>query len=83
MDKDSDPYKFTLKDAENIIKTKDNSIIKEISDDIKVINGPYGIYIKYGKKNVSIPKDLDPKDIDKKKADELASKKKVYFKKKF
>ena len=83
MDKDVDPYKFTLKDAENIIKTKDNSIIKEISDDIKIINGPYGIYIKYGKKNVSIPKDIDPKDIDKKKADELASKKKVYFKKKF
>ena len=83
LSKDDDPNTFTLKEAENIINEKDNSIVKEITDTIKIIKGPYGIYLKHGKKNVSLPKDIDPKEIDKEKADELASKKKIFFRKKF
>ena len=34
------------------------------SSGIKVLNGMYGPYITDGKKNVRIPKDVDPKSLD-------------------
>ena len=43
-------------------KTQKNSIIKEFND-IKVRVGQYGPYVQCGKKNVSIPKNLDPTKI--------------------
>lgn len=83
ISKESDPNTFTLEDAKSIINVKDNAIIKEISDSIKIINGPYGIYLKHGKKNISLPKDLEVDKIDKDIADELAAKKKkIFFNKK-
>ena len=43
-------------------KTQNNTIYKEFKD-IIVKNGRYGPYIQNGKKNVSIPKSIDPKEI--------------------
>ena len=48
-------------------KEKDaNKTIHDFSDHdppVFVLNGPYGAYIKVGKKNVRIPKDIDPKTL--------------------
>jgi DNA topoisomerase I len=43
-----------------------NKFIKEFPDEdppALIQNGPYGPYIKMGKKNVKIPKDTDPKEL--------------------
>ena len=29
------------------------------SENIQILNGPYGIYAKYGKLNISLPKEID------------------------
>ena len=60
-----DPLKITLEECEEIIedglnKTAANSIISEYKDnDIQVINGRYGPYIKHGGSNDRIPKGTD------------------------
>ena len=60
-----DPLKITLEECEEIIedglnKTAANSIISEYKDnDIQVINGRYGPYIKHGGSNYRIPKGTD------------------------
>ncbi len=40
-------------------------------DSIKVMDGRYGPYIKYGKKNIGLPKDITPEDLTIEKAVEL------------
>jgi len=32
---------------------------KDANDSIQIFNGPYGLYAKFGKLNVSLPKDID------------------------
>ncbi len=60
-----DPLKITLEECEGIIeeglnKTAANSVISEYKDnDIQVINGRYGPYIKHGGSNYRIPKGTD------------------------
>ncbi len=44
-------------DAENHIKSFDEN------PEVQVLNGRYGPYIKFGKKNVKIPKDKEPKSL--------------------
>lgn len=64
-----DPLEVTLPAAQVLIDEKlealANMLIKEFDerDDVKVLNGRYGPYIKFGKKNVKIPKDMEPKDL--------------------
>ncbi len=64
-----DPLEVTLDAAKVLIDEKleaiANMLIKEFEerDDVKVLNGRYGPYIKFGKKNVKIPKDMDPKEL--------------------
>ena len=41
---------------------KNKNIIKEWNN-IKILNGPYGPYIKKGNKNTSIPKDINPENL--------------------
>lgn len=41
------------------------------SDEIQILNGPYGPYIKCGKVNVSVPEDMKPEDVGIEKALEL------------
>jgi DNA topoisomerase-1 len=60
-----DPLTITLDEAIDLIARKKEEdkkkTIQEFPEDgILVLNGPYGPYIKIGKKNVKIPKDKDP-----------------------
>jgi DNA topoisomerase-1 len=67
--KDNDPYAIELDKAIELIENKRvsdaNKLIKafEGNDDIQVLNGRFGPYIKAGKKNVKIPKGKEPKDL--------------------
>jgi DNA topoisomerase I len=78
--KDLDPYDIELDRAIELVKAKkieaDNRLIKEFDEnkDITVLNGRYGPYIKAGKKNVKIPKDIEPKDLTLEQCLDLAEK---------
>lgn len=66
--KDMDVYEIKLEDAISLIKEKREveakRLIKEFEgEDIQVLNGRYGPYIKAGKKNVRIPKDKEPESL--------------------
>ena len=73
--KDNDPLKITLKEAiaiyEEKKKTIDEKNIKEFKGGIKILNGPYGPYVKSGKKNAKIPDGLDPKSLTEAQAKEI------------
>jgi DNA topoisomerase-1 len=61
-------YTITLDEALEKVKAKReeqaNKIIAEWpKEDISILNGRYGSYIKAGKKNVKIPKDKEPKEL--------------------
>ncbi|WP_025761525.1 type I DNA topoisomerase [Dyadobacter tibetensis] len=64
--KTDDPMTVTEDRVIEIIKDKrvieSNRLIKEFDEDpdVKVLNGRYGPYIAFGKKNVKIPKDQEP-----------------------
>ena len=66
--KDEDPYTITLEKAIELIKAKQSSTQSKIiqsfeSEGIQVLNGRFGPYISYNKKNYKIPKDKDPKSL--------------------
>ena len=59
--KEDDPMTITLERALEVVKAekerKAKMVIKDYSsDDIQVLDGRYGPYIKFGKKNIKIPK---------------------------
>ncbi len=61
-------YSLTLEEGLQKIADKKEADAKKIihdysSDGIQVLNGRYGPFIKFGKKNVKIPKDQEPKDL--------------------
>ncbi len=58
--------------AEKIEKVKNQQIA--VFGDIKVLNGRFGPYVTNGKKNVSVPKDVDPETIDEDKAKDMIAK---------
>ena len=64
--KGEDPYTITYERAVELIESKRisdaNKTIKvfEGNDEVQVLNGRFGPYIKAGKKNVKIPKDREP-----------------------
>lgn len=74
--KDYDPYKINLKTAEKLYQEKLNSIIADW-DEIMIINGAYGPYIKGPGRfnNVRIDKDQDPKKITLEQAKEMLANK--------
>lgn len=74
--KDYDPYKIDLKTAEKLYQEKLNSIIADW-DEIMIINGAYGPYIKGPGRfnNVRIDKDQDPKKITLEQAKEMLANK--------
>jgi DNA topoisomerase-1 len=67
--KTDDPLTVSAERAVQIIEDKRlaeiNKLIKEFPEnaDVKVLNGRYGPYVAFGKKNVKIPKGIEPKDI--------------------
>lgn len=64
-----DPYTVELPRAIELIEAKikadKEKFIKSFdeSEDVQVLNGIYGPYIKMGKKNIKIPKGTDPKGL--------------------
>ena len=70
--KDFDPHTVTLKEVLPLYQKKIDSIIADW-DDVSIINGAYGPYVKGPgrRNNVRIPKDVDPKTISEKQAREM------------
>ena len=67
--KGKDPLEVSLDEAIELIKAKKeveaNRIIKQFDEEknLEVLNGRYGPYIKFGKKNYRIPKGTEPKTL--------------------
>ncbi len=77
--KDLDPYTVSLEEALPLYQAKVDSIIADW-DEIMIINGAYGPYVKGPgrRNNAKIPKDVDPKKVTLEQAKEmLANKPKV------
>ena len=79
--KGMDALTITFEEAVKKIEEKreadKNKIIQEYLDEdpaIQVLNGPYGPYIKAGKKNVRIPKSKDPKSLSLEEIKEMVEK---------
>ncbi len=74
--KELDPYTVTLKQALPLYQAKVDSIIADW-DEIMIINGAYGPYVKGPgrRNNVKIPKDQDPKKITLEQAKEMLANK--------
>ena len=72
LGKDEDPYTISFETAEALYQAKISSIIADW-DDIMIINGAYGPYIKGPgrRNNVRIPKDQDPTKITREQAEEM------------
>jgi len=77
---EQDPLTITEEEAVELILSKReadaNKYIKTFDEDdtMFVLNGKYGAYIKAGKKNVKIPKDVAPEDLTYAMCKELANK---------
>ncbi|MGY6562357.1 MAG: type I DNA topoisomerase [Luteibaculaceae bacterium] len=73
-----DPLSITLDEAVELIKNKRedeaNKLIKSFdkNPDVQVLNGRWGPYIKYGKKNLKIPKDVDAESLTLEKIEAIA-----------
>ena len=74
--KDLDPYMVTLKEALPLYQAKLDSIIADW-DDIMIINGAYGPYIKGPgrRNNVKIPKEINPKKLTREEAEKMLTEK--------
>jgi DNA topoisomerase-1 len=68
--KGTDPMEVSLEEAIELIQTKreatENKVIKSYAEEpeLQVLNGRYGPYIAYQKKNYKIPENVVPKDLD-------------------
>lgn len=69
LPKEDDPMTVNLDRAIELIKVKQeeekNKIIKLFpeNEDIQLLNGRYGAYLKIGRNNFRLPKDKDPKEL--------------------
>jgi DNA topoisomerase I len=61
LKKGTNPLEVSLQDAVVLIEEKAQNIIKEFKESgVTVLNGKWGPYVKSGKLNAKIPKDLEP-----------------------
>ncbi|MFI5135283.1 MAG: DNA topoisomerase, partial [Chitinophagales bacterium] len=61
LKKEQDPMTITLEEALTVMSEKQSSVIKEFKESgVSVLNGRWGPYVKSGKLNAKIPKDMDP-----------------------
>ncbi|MCC5944128.1 MAG: type I DNA topoisomerase [Bernardetiaceae bacterium] len=78
LGKEHDPHSVLEDTAIEIIKAKREAdakkLIKEFeqNDNVKVLNGRYGPYISFEKRNIKIPKDMTPEDLTYEQCVELA-----------
>lgn len=80
--KDENPLEITLKRATELILEKRSSdknreIKKFENEGILILNGRYGPYISYKKKNFKIPKNVEPKDLTLEMCKEIIEKEKT------
>ena len=70
--KDHDPYTVTFEEVLPLYQAKVDSIIADW-DDIMIINGAYGPYVKGPgrRNNAKVPKEMDPKKLTRAEAEEL------------
>jgi len=67
--KNQDPFQITLNDAIELITKKAEADSKKIlktfaeNKDVSVQDGRYGPYIKYGKENIKMPKNMSVEDV--------------------
>ncbi|MBO5000298.1 MAG: type I DNA topoisomerase [Bacteroidaceae bacterium] len=67
--KDMDPMTISLEEAEAVVVAKreatENKVIKTFAEDadLQVLNGRYGPYIAYKRKNYKIPENIEPADL--------------------
>lgn len=65
-----DPLSVTLEEAERMLQEKKEAearkVIKTFPDnpDMQILNGRYGPYIAYQKKNYKIPENVEPADLN-------------------
>ena len=77
---DLDPLTISLEESVRVIENartfEKNRIIKTFVEnaEVQVLNGRYGPYIKFGDKNVRIPKNKDPKTLSYEECEALAAK---------
>ena len=68
--KGTDPMAISLEEAVDLIKAKreaaENKVIKTFDEEpgLQILNGRYGPYISYEKKNYKIPENVEPKDLN-------------------
>lgn len=64
-----DPHTITLEEAQQLydqkLEQEKAKNIADFGDGLKVLNGRYGPYVTDGKKNVKVPKNVDPHTITK------------------
>jgi DNA topoisomerase-1 len=69
LPKEEDPLTVTEERAIQVIQDKQKAdaekVIKTFQEDInmQILNGRWGPYLKVGKKNIKLPKDIDPKKL--------------------
>ena len=75
---DKSPYTITLEEAVDLLQAKaaraaaaELAILDGDRGEIKILDGRYGPYIKFGRKNVTLPKDVEPKAVTYEQACEL------------
>lgn len=65
-----DPLSVTLEEAEQMLKEKQEAEAKKVikvfpdNPDVQILNGRYGPYIAYQKKNYKIPENVEPADLN-------------------
>ena len=68
--KTMDPLTVTLEEAEALLKEKREAEAKRViktfpeNPDMQILNGRYGPYISYQKKNYKIPESVEPADLN-------------------
>lgn len=72
--------KITNQTIKEIIEDNKSKIIKKIGR-YQIINGPYGLYFRYGKRNIGIPKSYDIETLSNDDIKEIIEKDKNKFKK--
>ena len=68
---------ISLEDAKKIIDgtfEKKSNVIKEFERGVKVMNGKYGPYLNFNKKNYKIPKNINPQEITYKECQSIINK---------
>lgn len=68
--KGTDPMAVSLDEAVEMIQTKRETVVNKViktfenDPDMQILNGRFGPYIAYQKKNYKIPEMVEPKDMD-------------------